>query len=185
MKIEQGDYLFAIDDDLEGEVIHIDGASITLLCQDDFEHTFMDYELFRKSEEGAEHKKKKFTLESESNAIIVKKQYAYPVVQLTGKKPEVDLHLLELAPKSNFQNDHEALLFQLEYVKSTIETAMRKRIRRVVFIHGMGKGKLRRELRQLLKREYSNVEFFDASYQKYGHGATEINIHQFNLPDLA
>jgi dsDNA-specific endonuclease/ATPase MutS2 len=46
----------------------------------------------------------------------------------------------------------------------------------VIFIHGIGEGVLKRELQYLLKKY--PVDFYDASYQKYGLGATEVYIYQ-------
>ena len=46
-----------------------------------------------------------------------------------------------------------------------------------VFIHGVGEGVLKLELEYLFSR-YDNVKFYDADYQKYGLGATEVYIYQ-------
>ncbi|MEX0273541.1 MAG: Smr/MutS family protein, partial [Flavobacteriaceae bacterium] len=46
-----------------------------------------------------------------------------------------------------------------------------------VFIHGVGEGVLREELQYLFRR-YDNVEYYDADYQQYGLGATEVYIFQ-------
>ena len=54
---------------------------------------------------------------------------------------------------------------------------MLKRIQKVVFIHGVGEGVLKLELEYLFKR-YDNLKFYDANYQKYGLGATEVYIYQ-------
>ena len=47
----------------------------------------------------------------------------------------------------------------------------------IVFIHGVGEGVLKEELGYLF-RKYDNVKFYDADYQKYGLGATEVYIFQ-------
>ena len=52
----------------------------------------------------------------------------------------------------------------------------RKQIQKVVFIHGVGEGVLKSELHFLFKK-YS-IQSYDASYQKYGQGATEVYINQ-------
>jgi dsDNA-specific endonuclease/ATPase MutS2 len=54
---------------------------------------------------------------------------------------------------------------------------MRKRIQKVVFIHGKGAGVLQEELKYLFGR-YDNVKYYDADYKKYGLGATEVYIFQ-------
>ena len=53
---------------------------------------------------------------------------------------------------------------------------MEKKVQKVVFIHGIGDGVLKNELHYLLKKY--PVEIMEASFQKYGQGATEIYIYQ-------
>ena len=72
------------------------------------------------------------------------------------------------------------LNLQLETAKRQLEFAMRKRIQKVVFIHGVGEGVLKEELKYLFNR-YDNVSFYDAEYKKYGLGATEVYIYQNGL----
>ena len=73
---------------------------------------------------------------------------------------------------SNF----EILTLQLETAKKNIEFAISKRISKIVFIHGVGEGVLKNELHYLLGRY--PTKFYDASYKKYGLGATEVYIYQ-------
>ena len=58
----------------------------------------------------------------------------------------------------------------------SIEFAIKKRIPKIVFIHGVGEGVLKSEL-HFLFNNYP-VKYYDASYQKYGLGATEVYIYQ-------
>ena len=69
------------------------------------------------------------------------------------------------------------LTIQLDAAKRQLDFAISKRIQKVVFIHGVGEGVLRTELEFLFNR-YDNVKFYDADYQKYGRGATEVYIFQ-------
>ena len=71
----------------------------------------------------------------------------------------------------------EILDRQLDTARGQLEFAMRKRIQRVVFIHGVGQGVLKAELRTLFRR-YEGVRYGDADYRKYGQGATEVYIPQ-------
>jgi dsDNA-specific endonuclease/ATPase MutS2 len=66
---------------------------------------------------------------------------------------------------------------QSETAKRHIEFAIRNRIPKIVFIHGVGEGILKAELDFLLGR-YDNIAFQDGNYQKYGLGATEVYIKQ-------
>jgi dsDNA-specific endonuclease/ATPase MutS2 len=69
------------------------------------------------------------------------------------------------------------LTLQMDTAKRQLEFAIRKRIQKVVFIHGVGEGVLKTELEYLFGR-YNNVKYYDADYQKYGLGATEVYIYQ-------
>ena len=69
------------------------------------------------------------------------------------------------------------LNIQLETAKRQLDFAIQKRIQKVVFIHGVGEGILKEELHDLFKK-YENIKYYDAEYQKYGLGATEVYIFQ-------
>ena len=69
------------------------------------------------------------------------------------------------------------LNIQLDAAKRQLDFAIKKRIQKVVFIHGVGEGILKEELQYLFKK-YENLKFYDADYQKYGLGATEVYIFQ-------
>jgi len=76
-------------------------------------------------------------------------------------------------------SNHEMLNLQIDTAKRQLEFAIRKRIQKIVFIHGVGEGILKEELKYLFGR-YENVKCYDADYQKYGLGATEVYIYQNN-----
>jgi dsDNA-specific endonuclease/ATPase MutS2 len=71
----------------------------------------------------------------------------------------------------------EMLNLQLDTAKRQLDFAISKRIQKIVFIHGVGEGVLKEELGYML-RKYDNVKFYDADYQKYGLGATEVYVFQ-------
>jgi dsDNA-specific endonuclease/ATPase MutS2 len=74
----------------------------------------------------------------------------------------------------------EILNLQLDTAKRQLDFAIRKKIQKVVLIHGVGEGILKEELYFLLKR-YENAKYYDADYQKYGLGATEVYFFQSTL----
>ncbi|MBT8320847.1 MAG: Smr/MutS family protein, partial [Eudoraea sp.] len=92
-------------------------------------------------------------------------------------KMEVDLHIHQLVPSTRGMSNYDMLNLQLETAKRQLEFAMRKRIQKVVFIHGKGAGVLQEELKYLFGR-YDNLKYYDADYRKYGIGATEVYIFQ-------
>ena len=76
-------------------------------------------------------------------------------------------------------SNYDILTLQTETAKRHIEFAIRNRIPKIVFIHGVGEGILKAELDFLLGR-YDGIDFQDANYQKYGLGATEVYFRQNN-----
>lgn len=90
---------------------------------------------------------------------------------------EVDLHIHQLVQSTKGLSNFDMLNLQLDTAKRQLDFAIRKRIQKVVFIHGVGEGVLKEELHYLFKK-YDNIKFYDAEYQKYGLGATEIYIYQ-------
>lgn len=179
MEIKVGDQVSVIDEDLSGRVLEISGKEVKFICSDGFEYIYPKTALlFLNENNELQFEVNPFRIVED---LPVKVETARSIsIVFSGKLPVFDLHIEALAPERNFQSQHETLLFQLDFVKEVIFSACRKRVRRLVFVHGVGKGKLRDELRNLFRSAYPNIEFFDGSYQKFGDGATEIIIHQFS-----
>jgi len=74
----------------------------------------------------------------------------------------------------------DMLQIQLTHARKKLEDAVIRRCRKVVFIHGVGNGRLKTEIRQMLQG-YTGLEFFDASLSKYGQGATEVRLGNVRL----
>ena len=90
---------------------------------------------------------------------------------------EVDLHVEKLLSDTRGMTTFDILNYQMDTARRQLELALRKRIQRVVFIHGVGEGVLKAELRTLFRR-YEDLQVRDADYRKYGQGATEVYIPQ-------
>lgn len=180
MEIKVGDEVQVIDENLQGKVIAIAPEAIKFICQDGFEYSYPNHLLMfidENNEAHAQHKEHDIGKTEEVNRTI--KENATPI-QFSGKIPEIDLHIEILAPEVHFDIQHDALLFQLKYVEQAILEAKNKGIRNLVFIHGLGKGVLRKALRRLFDEKFPDIEYLDGNYQKYGAGATEIIIHKFS-----
>lgn len=95
-----------------------------------------------------------------------------------GKKPsgiqEVDLHIAMLSDDPDKLTPAEILDMQLSRFRFTLESALAARQAAIVFIHGVGNGKLRYEIRKILDKEYRNLRYQDASFREYGYGATKV-----------
>ncbi|TAL56312.1 MAG: hypothetical protein EPN85_15150 [Bacteroidetes bacterium] len=88
---------------------------------------------------------------------------------------EIDLHLHELIDSYQQKSDHEKLIFQLSYFKKCMNTAIMYQVKKVIFIHGVGKGTLKQEILHALK-DYERIRQYDAPFKKYGHGALVVEI---------
>ena len=91
---------------------------------------------------------------------------------------EVDLHISELVDNSSGLSGREALDIQMARFTTALEGALRGKTRRIVFIHGIGGGKLKFELRKALDKKYPKLRYQDASFSEYGFGATMVIIRK-------
>ena len=132
---------------------------------------------------------------------VIKDEFAVKLEQLTdkqlhqaaaeGRKPEprkvskpsrssdileVDLHIDALLPDTRGLDNKDMLEAQMAHVRTVMEKNARVSGLRIVFIHGVGAGVLKNELRKFLERNYKNCHFQDASFREYGFGATMVSI---------
>jgi len=87
---------------------------------------------------------------------------------------EFDLHIEELGiPYRNLAN-YEIVRIQLNYFENKLGESIQKGISPVTFIHGVGNGVLRQEIRKrLLKNPYVS-HFENKGKDRKGFGATEV-----------
>jgi len=174
-----GDRIAVLDDNLTGTVVHIAESTITIATDEGFELAYTPSELIpiQKDEhikvtnfDVAQVKSEKEATKKKHSPVVKSKERYSP-------KMEVDLHIHHLVPSTRGMSNFDMLNVQMETAKRQLEFAMNKKIQKVVFIHGIGAGVLKEELYYLFKR-YPNISHYDADFQKYGLGATEIYIHQ-------
>ncbi len=89
---------------------------------------------------------------------------------------EVDLHIGALLPDTRGLDNRDMLEAQMAHVRSVMEANVRRQGLRIVFIHGVGAGVLKSELRRYLERKYPKCHYQDASFHEYGFGATMVTI---------
>jgi dsDNA-specific endonuclease/ATPase MutS2 len=53
---------------------------------------------------------------------------------------------------------------------------LKNKVRKMVFIHGVGNGKLKYELIKALNERYPDLVYQDASFKEYGYGATMVYL---------
>ena len=180
-KFEIGDKVAVLDDNISGVVIKVQNDEISVETTDDFVMTFFVNELVKINnsnelsgffstqslgsvlKDKEEPKKRSFVKEKKSR----KDEFVL----------EVDLHIEKLVPSKRGMSNYDILTFQMEHAKHKLDFAIKNRMPKVVFIHGVGEGVLKAELDFMLGR-YDTISFQDANYQKYGLGATEVYIKQ-------
>lgn len=91
---------------------------------------------------------------------------------------EVDLHIGELVDSATGLSNKEMLDIQMEKFRAEMEAALREGVRRMVFIHGVGQGTLKNELRRELSNRYKKYDVQDASFREYGYGATMVILRK-------
>jgi dsDNA-specific endonuclease/ATPase MutS2 len=172
-----GDTVETIDDVIKGVIESINGEEITIVCDDGFSLDFLANELVYISNEIRVSNSEIAEIKKEKELPKRKKSTVLKVKERTTPKMEVDLHINQLMQNPKQIGKFEMLNLQLDTAKRQLDFAISKRIQKIVFIHGVGEGVLKEELGYLF-RKYENVKFYDADYQKYGLGATEVYIFQ-------
>ncbi|TMU57154.1 Smr/MutS family protein [Flagellimonas algicola] len=172
-----GDKVEVLDEDISGLVKSVDGDMVTLITEDGFPLQYHYRELLLKKEgirvtnfEVSQVKKEKEIPKRNPSEADKPKLRNAP-------RMEVDLHIHQLVKNTKGLSNFDMMNLQLETARRQLEFAIRKRIQKVVFIHGVGEGILKEELQYLFKK-YEGVKWYDADYQKYGLGATEVYITQ-------
>ncbi len=92
----------------------------------------------------------------------------------SGELKEVDLHIEQLVDQVSGLSGKDILDIQMERFRSEMESAIKDGTRKLVFIHGIGQGTLKNELRRELGSRYKKVVIQDASFKEYGYGATMV-----------
>lgn len=185
MKFKVGDNVETIDDEIFGIVTKISGTQVSVEDNDGFDFQFDAHELMLvASENSIENSVYNTDLEAVKKEKESKKRKSIPALkpkERNAPKFEVDLHIHHLTKSSRGMSSFDMLNLQLDTARGQLEFAMRKRIPKIVFIHGVGEGVLKQELETLFSR-YNNVRFYDADYKTYGLGATEVRILQNVAP---
>jgi hypothetical protein len=91
---------------------------------------------------------------------------------------EVDVHIHQLIDDEAGLTNQEKLDIQMSKFRSSIEDAIKSQARRIVFIHGVGNGTLKMEIRRELESKYKKYQYQDASFKEYGFGATMVMLRK-------
>ena len=177
----KGDKVSVLDDAIDGVVVSVKDKEVVVETTDGFVMTYFVNELIKINDSSSlDDTIKRF------NVSEIKKEKAIPKPRSFVKErknkneipvPEFDLHIEKLVRNKHGMSNYDILTLQSETAKRHVEFAIKNRIPKIVFIHGVGEGVLKSELDFLLGR-YDNIDFQEANYQKYGQGATEVYIKQ-------
>ena len=184
MKTEIGNKVKFVNENLEGEVVIIlSDKKVVVSCSDGFEREVSVNEILVVGENNEISYSVDETIFSEK--IVAPKYEKVKSSLLTkyintskykvGGVIEVDLHLEELVEFPEKLDDWQRLHTQMQHVKNCLNASMNKKIRRIVFIHGVGTGVLKTELLNYLAN-FEQFDVKDADAREYGAGATEVYI---------
>ncbi|MFT3827779.1 MAG: hypothetical protein QM731_27925 [Chitinophagaceae bacterium] len=93
---------------------------------------------------------------------------------LEPARHEVDLHIERLTPDADSMDNFEKLTLQLKTFEKYFELALAHHLPGMIVIHGVGTGKLRDEIHEILRTRREVKSFINQYHSAYGYGATEI-----------
>ncbi|MGY5355816.1 DNA mismatch repair protein MutS [Wenyingzhuangia sp. IMCC45467] len=179
MKLELGNKVLVKDSVIKGIVTKVLKNSVLVLDEDGFELEYNSSQLILVKVEQSEMSKfsdinnkmlrqKELFVENSKRSSKKSKQEKYGVVM------EVDLHIEKLVKSASGMSNGDILNKQLDTAQHKVDFAIKNRIPKIVFIHGVGEGVLKEGLYSIFNR-YS-LKYEEASYQRYGLGATEVTF---------
>lgn len=99
-------------------------------------------------------------------------------IKVTIPLHEVDLHIEKLLPHEDpvLLSNSEILRQQLAAFQDNLDRAIAANMHEIIFIHGTGNGVLKKEIQKLLSR-HPHIKFYeDARKEKFGYGATRVQL---------
>ncbi|MDR1373115.1 MAG: DUF2027 domain-containing protein [Dysgonamonadaceae bacterium] len=91
---------------------------------------------------------------------------------------EVDLHINNLLDTTAGMSSKEIFDTQMDAFRKIMDSNLKNKGQKIVFIHGKGDGILKKALVGELNRKYRPCSVQDASFLEYGFGATMVTIRQ-------
>lgn len=93
---------------------------------------------------------------------------------LEPARHEVDLHIERLTHEPEKLDNYGILSLQLQTFEKYLDLAILHHKPDMIAIHGVGSGKLRDEIHEILKLRREVKSFYNKYHSAYGYGATEI-----------
>lgn len=195
MQIKVGDRVKFLNEVGEGVVVELKGSVVVVEDENGFDNEYPTSELLvvgckaeeaemygNKLPELSEILSKEVSQERQEEiqkAFDVKYANARATNQMRrGEYMEVDLHFHELVDDNSGLKDRTKIDIQLNHFERMMKIASEQKIRKIIFIHGVGQGVLRHQIRSRLDLYYPNCNVRDANPREYGAGATEVYLSQ-------
>ena len=89
---------------------------------------------------------------------------------------EVDLHMHAIVDSQSGLEPSTMLELQLAHFERMLQIGIRQRMKKLVFIHGIGQGVLRHQIWSRVDQYYPDCSCRSADPREYGSGATEVWI---------
>lgn len=185
MQFKVGDKVRFLNEVGEGTITEILSSKVVMVeCQDGFDYQYVITDLVSSTPkeeyklDGIEHVEsvnEKINLEKKNKqdeAFYKKFNHLEKIGNV--EEVEIDLHIEELIDSHRGMSNTQILAVQMTNFQRELNVAIRKKARKIIVIHGVGEGVLKAEIRKELFHHYPDYEYHDASYRKYGYGATEI-----------
>jgi hypothetical protein len=93
---------------------------------------------------------------------------------LEPARQELDLHIEKLTEKWSSLDNFEILTLQLQTFEKYVDLALAHHLSSMIAIHGVGSGRLRDEIHEILRLKKGVKSFVNRYDPRYGYGATEI-----------
>jgi len=93
---------------------------------------------------------------------------------LEPSKYELDLHIEKLSKDHAALTSFEKLTMQLQTLEKYLDLAVAHHQSSMIIIHGVGTGKLRDEIHEMLRIRRDVKSFINRYHPAYGYGATEV-----------
>lgn len=93
---------------------------------------------------------------------------------LEPAKHELDLHIEKLSPDHERLSAFEKLTLQLDTLEKYLDLGSAHHLSSMIVIHGLGTGKLRDEVHEVLRLRRDVKSFVNRYHPAYGYGATEV-----------
>jgi hypothetical protein len=98
------------------------------------------------------------------------------IADITPVQEIVDLHVDDLGDFASRLDAGSIMQMQLHHFQNALEKALASNMRRITFIHGVGNGKLKNELRKIAGFHRDVERFEEADPKKFGYGATTLYL---------